>query len=202
MGLKSKNINWSLLLLAGILLLVYLLTRQCDRIKNPVHQLVKIDTNIVTKTYIDTIPFYYDTVKTYVKYIDTVYIEIEKPDGTLVRSFTQDVTDSLIEGHIYTEIKNDSILGPMIYNQWLTYLPKFPKFIKQIDTVMITINKETITYTTPNSLLIYGGVNASNEYISFKMGAGFRYKGVDMLVNYDLINKATGASITVPIKLK
>lgn len=163
--------------------------------------IVKKDTVTVVDytTVIDTVNFP-DTIiitkPVYVPRIDTVYVQ---EDGTQIKKFSSEVKDSLIEGTIHTEIKNDTIL----WKQWFDYTPLFPKYIIKKDSVTVTNTITKTVYEEPTRLIVGGHVSmGNNQYFAISPEVGIRIKGIEATLHYDLINRAPGFGLTVPIRFK
>lgn len=128
--LTKKNIER--LFFIGLIIVLYIYLRGCgNTVINPGGEPIVVSDTIV-KTNIDTLEFNStDTVTVYstVFKTDTVWV-----NDTSLLAHTTEVNDSLIEGKIVTTVKKNGAL----VDQSLSYIPKFPKYIKQTDSVIIT----------------------------------------------------------------
>jgi hypothetical protein len=151
--------NTNKTLLGGIFILfLLLLISKCE--DNYVNTTPKTTTVVDTlySTHIDTIPFY--NIIDSIRWTSlTVISKTANADSTEFKYIT-DMSDSLLAGTINTTVKNDGTL----VNQGFTYVPKFPKYIKQYDT--IRINKSTTTTIIEKDWGLYGGLMIS-PYQSF-----------------------------------
>lgn len=123
----------------------------------------------------------HDTIKT----VDSIFIHA-------YHEYTTDVTDSLIEGKVISKVDGK------LLDQRLEYIPKFPKYIYRVDSVLVTSETEI---QKSKSLLFLGGElggNATNFNISPKVSVltkgGYLYS-----YRYGLLDKTHNVSISKKI---
>jgi hypothetical protein len=151
----------------AILVVIIILMRKCgDTV------VINDDGEFVTHTYDTTFvegvadtTYFRDTITSYttiIRYIDSIRI---REDGSIMetRLYQTEVSDSLIEGTITTELDLDSC---KVINQGISYTPKFPKFITRVDTLKTT---ETITIEKIRRGL-YFGVEVGGNKNAFNAG--------------------------------
>lgn len=134
----------------------------------------------------------------YVKVGSPLTEEIDPNDSSMVREYSSRYEDSLISGNINVKVDGELLA------QSLVYTPKFPKYIKQVDTLKIT---ETITRTLekePRAALVIGGTFSGNQVgIGITPMAGFMDKRqMSYLAGYDLVNKTYSLTITKPLRIR
>lgn len=136
-----------------------------------------------------------------------VYIKVPVPfneetdpkDSTIViREYSSPYEDSLIKGNMNVKVRGELLA------QSLLYTPKFPKYIKQTDTIEIT---NTITKTLenePKGALVLGGMFSGNATgIGITPMAGIMDKGQrSYLLGYDVVNKTFSLTFVKPIRLR
>lgn len=155
---------------------------------------------VTTKTVIDTIPFYVPTpievpvtitIPVYKTYYDTV-----RDTMYAVKEYNNEFKDSLIDGNIFSRIALDGTL----VEQNFKYTPKFPKYIKQTDSVFTTITKYP-----EEKVQVYaglgGGVGLSTLTVFPKLGIETKNNTL-IDIGYDPFNKIGYTSITKKLTLK
>ena len=151
-----KN-TWTnkILILIVVCLLFFLSLQKCKNTFTEVITTTKVETVIDTThvSVIDTIPLYVDSVV--LQYLPIIGEEVSLDSSEFYYSTA--VNDSLLAGKIFTTVASDGTL----VQQDFTYLPKFPKYIYQIDTFWID---KTVTITNTiqeQDWGLYGGLMVS-----------------------------------------
>lgn len=185
---KQNNIQ-----LIIIFILLVLLMFRC----NPDEQLgiqKEIYTDTIKTTHIDTILFV-NTVTHTKTILDTIKT-FEQPDGTFLFRYITDINDSLLSGQIVTDI-NDSMV---LLSQNISYVPKFPKYIHQIDSIIIK-DSVVITKEKPEKLnfLIGSNLSYNQEKVDLIPTIAIQLKNKSMYeVGYSPLSK----TIQIGFKLK
>ena len=167
----------------------------------PNSNMKKETTEVITyKTVLDTVPFYVTTpvevpvevtIPVYKTFWDTI-----KQESVEVKEYNNPFEDSLLSGNIMSKITLDGTL----VNQNFTYTPKFPKYIKQIDSVFVER-----TTTAPNKFGVYTGLGCNIGEKSFGLvpKIGFETQNHTYIeAGYDIVNNSYQLSLTKRIKLK
>jgi len=147
----TKKTMSSLLKIVGVLFIVVLGIKQCSKDKhyNPV---IKEETKVIYKTHVDTVSFY-DTIPKIVE-IPILVPDTVKVYDTTYYVYNNKVEDSLISGSIYSKVRKDGTL----VKQKLTYKPKFPKYIRKVDSVFIKTTRTIKEFKWS----IYGGTKINS----------------------------------------
>jgi hypothetical protein len=189
--------NLKSLVIIGLIVIIIVL-RGCNRhtiLKEPkqieIHTI--IDTSYKYVTHIDTIPFI-DTVK---RYINIVVNKPEIVPETGLNSYSQVLSDSLIEGEII------SVVNGTLVEQTFTYNPKFPKYILKTDSIFTTIEKTN--NITENKRELYLGFELGGNMTKFNISPIISLK--DKKYNlysfrYNVINKTFNIGLQKQIKFK
>ena len=164
-------------------LVIALLTRGCGNThKN--NDSSKTEPEIQYFRTVDTLYFdkyITDTITVEVTQRDTVLI-IDSIKGELeVYRYNNPYEDSLIKGNIFSQI---NLKGDLL-EQRLSYTPKFPKYIIQKDSVVVTL-------PPVNKTKIYMGADlgVSPTYIMLKPKIGLHLKNnYNIDLGYDVFNK-------------
>lgn len=127
-------------------------------------------------------------------------IENPKTICDSIVEYTQDYEDTLLKGTLFTDVR-----GELIGSRF-TYVPKFPKYIKEKETITIT-NTETIEVPRkerPYGFILGGGVNMShNQTAGFSINVGAQLKqGFDIIYQFDplRLNHSVGVTHTFEFK--
>lgn len=154
-----------------------------------------IDTTVVPGIP-DTIPFY-DTIPVFVN------VEVNVPIYDTIKNlniYDNKFEDSLISGYIHSEVD-----GTLVWQNF-TYTPKFPKYIKQTDTLIINkTDSIVVTKTLEERVKFYAGFELGGNTNSFT--ASPKISLVDKKFNqysirYDLIGKTINLGFQKQIKFK
>jgi hypothetical protein len=184
-----KNLDPKYLVILGLFLYVLFLQNCSDQRTND--EVVTVTTDTLRTTFVDTVLFI-DTV------VHTMVITINDPliVNDSVKEYTNDFTDSLLIGSVWTQVE-----GSML-NQKIDYTPKFPQYIFQIDTVIINTNQTTIRQESKFSLDIGIEVGGNTNEFNFSPILGFSNKNQNSyFYRYGLIDKTHNVGIMYKIKL-
>tara|TARA_R110001606_G_scaffold220542_2_gene368386 strand:- start:10385 stop:10930 length:546 start_codon:yes stop_codon:yes gene_type:complete len=159
-----------------------------DRLNNDV---VVIETDTTRVTWVDTI-YFVDTI------IHKLYIKINTPviinDST--KEYVNDFSDSLLTGSVWT-----SVNGKML-DQKINYIPRFPQYIIQTDTVIINIKQTTIRQPSDFSLNVGVEVGGNDEKFNFSPTLGFTNKQNSYFYRYGVIDKTHNVGVVYKFKIK
>ena len=151
---------------------------------------VKIDTTRVT--FVDTIKFI-DTV------LHRVYVKIKKPVviNDSVKEYTNEFTDSLLSGFVWTQLTGK------LLDQKIDYTPKFPKYIIQVDTIIINTEQTTIRSVSNFSLNLGVEVGGNTERFNFSPLLGVTTKkGNSYSYRYGVLDKTHNIGLMYNFKFK
>ena len=140
-----------------VVCLLFLLSLQKCKVRSNNDTEIEVVTVIDTThvSHVDTIDFY--NMVDSIRWVNIPVLSSSANADSSEFQYTTDITDSLIAGKVYTVVKSDGTL----VQQDLTYLPKFPKYIYQIDTFWID---KTVTVTNTiqeQDWGLYGGLMVS-----------------------------------------
>lgn len=191
--MKNTWTNKTLILIV-VCLLFLLSLQKCKDTPKEVITTTKVETVLDTThvSVIDTIPLYVDSVV--LQYLPIIREEVSLDSSEFYYSTA--VNDSLLDGKIFTTVASDGTL----VQQDFTYLPKFPKYIYQIDTFWID---KTVTITNAiqeQDWGLYGGLMVSpykNLSIVGTLGLKTK-KDLYFGVGYDPFN----SNVFLDIKMK
>lgn len=187
MGLDKK----SMIFIIIILILGFLLLCKCN--SGPEGHLGETTIDTIKTTHIDTVIFEKTITKT-CTILDTIQI-MEQTDGTFIYKYVTDISDSLIEGKIITEVTDSMEL----LSQHIDYIPKFPKYINRVDSVIIT--KETFL-ERPKRITLALGLNSTFGKQYYVVGPSLELQlkdKVNINAGYDIVNKGVMFGLHIPI---
>jgi len=200
------NTDWlhmikNLLIVVLVLLLMFL--GNCKGDTEPQDIKVEHYTDTTYVTYVDTIEFIRDTTitKTVLSY---TYVNKIVEDSSKLYTFTTHVSDSLITGDIVTDVKVKDSTAKLI-NQSISYVPKFPKYIYETETitihdsVVVTKNNTNMGFVLGGDIL-FGNANKQGALIP-KIGLEFQDKYI-VEGGYDPFNKQIIAGFKYKFKSK
>ena len=151
-----------------------------------------VTTDTTRITVIDTIHFI-DTV------VHTVIVKINDPViiNDSINEYTNNFNDSLLSGSVWTQVSGNLI------DQTIDYVPKFPQFIIQVDTVIIN-NNQTTTIRKSNFSLDAGvEVGGSVDRFNFSPIVGFTTKkNNSYFYRYGLLDKTHSIGMMYNFKIK
>ena len=154
MGL-SKTFS-RLVVMILVLVLVVVSLKFCKNLNTTIEESVVTYSDTTYITHVDTIEFEKVITRTETNY-ETVILYTQE-DGTLVKQFITSIDDSLIEGTISTAISiNDTVVT--LLDQHIAYIPKFPKYIYQTDSVFI--HDSTVVTKIDTKINVLVGANVS-----------------------------------------
>lgn len=150
---------------------------------------IKSDTTRIT--VVDTVQFI-DTV------IRKVIVRINKPIvvNDSINEYTNEFNDSLLTGTVWTQVNGN------LLDQSFNYVPKFPQFIIQTDTVVI--NTKQTTTIKKRSFSLNGGVEVGGNVDGFNFSPiiGFTNKrGNSYSYRYGVLNKTHSIGIMYNFKI-
>jgi len=152
---------------------------------------IESDTNRVT--IIDTIPFY-DSIPVYVN------VDIEVPYYDTIRDvnmYENSFEDSLLTGTIFSSV--DGVLVEQAFN----YVPKFPKYITRIDSIIVT--NDITTTIIKNNRRLYVGMEVGGSLNSFSVSpmVSFADKKYNLFsYRFDVIGKTHNIGYQKQLKFK
>jgi hypothetical protein len=127
-----------------------------------------------------------------------LYIKINTPviinDST--KEYVNDFSDSLLTGSVWT-----SVNGKML-DQKINYIPRFPQYIIQTDTVIINIKQTTIRQPSDFSLNVGVEVGGNDEKFNFSPTLGFTNKQNSYFYRYGVIDKTHNVGVVYKFKIK
>tara|TARA_R110001592_G_scaffold5517_3_gene30359 strand:- start:24505 stop:25104 length:600 start_codon:yes stop_codon:yes gene_type:complete len=192
------------LVIAGLIVFI-LLSRTCNNklLSGPkiIDEVTTVHTDTLRITHIDTLQFI-DTVKR------IITVKIEEPVKVIIEDdvweeldineYTNAFKDSLIDGTIYTRVN-----GKML-DQNFNYIPKFPQYIIQIDTVMVnTLTSTTTTVQSRFNLNVGAEVGGNTEKFNFSPLIGFTSNnGISYSYRYGIMDKTHNVGIMYNFKIK
>lgn len=184
MGLNKTILRLIVMLL--VLALVVLSLKNCKNLNATLEESVVTYSDTTYITHIDTIEFEKIVTRTKTKY-ETVILYTQE-DGTLVKQFITSIDDSLIEGTISTAISIDDTVVTLL-DQHIDYIPKFPKYIYQTDSIFI--HDSTVVTRIDNKINVLLGVNVSmGNASSITPTIGLQLKNKSIIeLGYDPFNK-------------
>ena len=192
------------LVIAGLIIFI-LLSKTCNDtfITGPkvIDEITTVHTDTLRVTHIDTLQFV-DTIQRIVtvKIEEPVKVIIEDDvwDELNINEYNNSFNDSLIDGTIYTRVD-----GTML-DQEFNYIPKFPQYIIQVDTVMVnTLTNTTTTVQSRFNLNIGAEVGGNTERFNFSPLIGFTSRnGVSYSYRYGIMDKTHNVGIMYNLKLK
>jgi len=144
------------LLIILVMMAYIFFLRECSNSDCPDVNVVYSDTNIITSTYIDTIPFYDTIIHTITGTVTSIVYDTVNTDSKI---YTLDVSDSLIDGEIVASVRGS------LNDAKLLYTPKFPKYIHRTDTIWQTINNQ-IAMEARNEVYLGPGLLGSRDIMS------------------------------------
>ena len=184
MGL-SKTFS-RLVVMILVLVLVVVSLKFCKNLNTTIEESVVTYSDTTYITHVDTIEFEKVITRTETNY-ETVILYTQE-DGTLVKQFITSIDDCLIEGTISTAISiNDTVVT--LLDQHIAYIPKFPKYIYQTDSVFI--HDSTVVTKIDTKINVLVGANVSiggTNSITPTIGLQLKNKSIIEL-GYDPINK-------------
>lgn len=134
----------------------------------------------------------------YIKVDTPISEEIDPKDSSMVREYSSRYEDSLISGNINVRVDGELLA------QSLVYTPKFPKYIKQVDTLKITETIERTFEKQPRAAIVLGAQFSGNTTgIGIQPMAGFMDKKQhSYLLGYDIVNSTFSLTFVKPIRIK
>ena len=190
------------IVIAGLLLYILFL-QECGTGNNNgsviESEVTTIQTDTIYKTKIDTVRFV-ETVERIVEVeiVKPVKVEIEDDvwDELNINEYNNPYSDSLIDGTIYTRV-NGALL-----EQSLSYIPKFPQYILQIDTVIVNTMATTVqTLKPPFTLDVGAEIGGNREMFNFSPKVGFTSKnGFSYSYRYGVLDKTHSVGIMYKLK--
>ena len=153
--------------------------------------IVITETDTIRTTFIDTVLFIDTIVRTVVVTIDDPLIINDS-----VKEYTNNFTDSLLIGSVWTQVQ-----GSML-NQKIDYTPKFPQYIFQIDTVIINTNQTIIRPESKFSLDIGIEVGGNDEQFNLSPILGFTKDQNSYFYKYGVIDKTHSMGVVYKFKFK
>ncbi len=197
MGL-SKTFS-RLVVMILVLVLVVVSLKFCKNLNTTIEESVVTYSDTTYITHVDTIEFEKVITRTETNY-ETVILYTQE-DGTLVKQFITSIDDSLIEGTISTAISiNDTVVT--LLDQHIAYIPKFPKYIYQTDSVFI--HDSTVVTKIDTKINVLVGANVSiggTNSITPTIGLQLKNKSIIEL-GYDPFNKNFMIGGKFKLKLK
>tara|TARA_R100000152_G_C6774965_1_gene203054 strand:- start:1345 stop:1935 length:591 start_codon:yes stop_codon:yes gene_type:complete len=195
-----KDPKW--LIIIGLIIWIVLL-RECGTkpVGGVIDEVTTVHTDTLHVTHIDTIPFIDTIIRTVtVKINEPVKVVIEDDvwDELNIQEYTNTYTDSLLDGTIWTRVDGE------LLDQKLTYTPKFPKYIFQVDTVIIDTKQTTLQTIAPKfSLNIGAEVGGKKDEFNFSPMIGFSSKnGISYSYRYGILNKTHNIGVMYNFKIK
>jgi len=153
--------------------------------------IVITETDTIRTTFVDTVLFI-DTI------VHTVVVTIDDPliINDSVKEYTNDFTDSLLIGSVWTQVQGS------ILNQKIDYTPKFPQYIFQIDTVIINNNQTIIRQPSSFSLNVGLEVGGNTDKFNFSPMLGLTDKrGTSYSYRYGVLDKTHNIGLMYNIKI-
>ena len=197
MGL-SKTFS-RLVVMILVLVLVVVSLKFCKNLNTTIEESVVTYSDTTYITHVDTIEFEKVITRSETNY-ETVILYTQE-DGTLVKQFITSIDDSLIEGTISTAISiNDTVVT--LLDQHIAYIPKFPKYIYQTDSVFI--HDSTVVTKIDTKINVLVGANVSiggTNSITPTIGLQLKNKSIIEL-GYDPFNKNFMIGGKFKLKLK
>ena len=174
-------------------LFVYILFLQnCSDTPKVIDEITtEVHTDTTRITVVDTVQFV-DTVirKVIVKVTEPVKIE-----GN-INEYVNEFSDSLISGEVWTRV-NGKLL-----DQSFDYVPRFPQYIIQTDTVIINTNQTTTIRKTNFSLNAGIEVGGSVDKFNFSPIVGFTTKKSNSyFYRYGVLDKTHSIGIMYNFKI-
>jgi len=163
-------------------------------------EVTTIETDTIYKTKIDTVKFI-ETVERIVEVeiLKPIKIEVEDDvwDELNINEYNNAYSDSLIEGNIYTKVDGS------LLDQKLVYIPKFPQYILQVDTVIVSTVSTTVQTLKPPFTFDFGAeVGGNREKFNFSPRIGFTSrKGFSYSYRYGILDKTHNVGIMFKFKL-
>tara|TARA_R110000787_G_scaffold279338_1_gene389422 strand:- start:154 stop:711 length:558 start_codon:yes stop_codon:yes gene_type:complete len=154
--------------------------------------IVITETDTIRTTFVDTVLFIDTIVRTVVVTIDDPLIINDS-----VKEYTNNFTDSLLIGSVWTQVQ-----GSML-NQKIDYTPKFPQYIFQIDTVIINTNQTITRPESRFSLNVGMEVGGNKDEFNFSPVLGFSNKNRNSyFYRYGIIDKTHNIGLMYNFKFK
>jgi hypothetical protein len=185
-----KGIDPKYLVILGLFLYILFL-QNCSKKDQPTDEVTTVIVDTLRTTFVDTILFV-DTI------VQTVVITINDPliVNDSVKEYTNDFTDSLLIGSVWTQVEGNML------NQKIDYTPKFPQYIFQVDTVIINTNQTTIRQESRFSLNVGAEVGGNEDQFNFSPVIGLTNKrGNSYSYRYGLLDKTHNIGIMYKFKL-
>ena len=173
------------------LFLYILFLQDCSSNKTSNEDVTKIETDTTRITFVDTVKFI-DTV------IHKVIVRINKPViiNDSVSEYTNEFKDSLLTGSVWTQV-NGKLL-----DQKIDYIPHFPKYIIQTDTVIINTKQTTIRSKSNFSLNAGIEVGGNEKQFNFSPIIGFSRKQNSYFYRYGVLDKTHSIGLMYNFKIK
>ena len=194
------------LIIAGLIAYIVFL-QQCSREGRDCPEIVEVVSDTIRSTHIDTVPFY-DTIPRFVDVsipvyhtVDSIVLDtIKIGDSSIAIKYPRNVyeseySDSLIDGTI--KITTDGYL----VDQQLSYIPKFPKYITRIDSIVVD---NTVT-VAKNKFAVYVGADIGGSVTRFDFAPKLTLsdpKGYNYSYRYEIISKSHFFGVQVKVQPK
>jgi hypothetical protein len=180
-----------ILVILGMFLYILFL-QNCSNTKgNKTNEVTTVEIDTTRTTFVDTIKFI-DTV------LHRIFIKIKKPViiNDSVNEYTNDFTDSLLTGSVWTQLTGK------LLDQKVNYTPKFPQYIFQVDTVIINTNQTTVRSISNFSLNVGVEVGGNEDQFNFSPVIGLtNKKGNSYSYRYGVLDKTHNIGIMYKFKL-
>ena len=151
----------------------------------------EVQTDTTRITVVDTVQFI-DTV------IRKVIVRIKEPItiNDSINEYVNEFSDSLITGEVWTRVKGK------VLDQSFDYIPRFPQYIIQTDTVIINTNQTTTIRKTNFSLNAGMEVGGSVDRFNFSSIVGFTTKNNNSyFYRYGVLDKTHSIGIMYNFKI-
>ena len=179
-------------IILGLFLYICFL-QNCSDQQEPTDEVTtEVSTDTTRITVVDTIQFI-DTI------VRTVVVNIGDPIiiNDSIKEYTNNFNDSLLTGSVWTQVHGN------LLDQTIDYVPKFPQYIIQIDTVIINNNQTTTIRKSNFSLNAGVEVGGNEEKFNFSPIVGFTTpRNNSYFYRYGLLDKTHSIGMTYNFKIK
>ena len=185
----------------GLLIYILFLHTCKNDTQSIISEVTTVHSDTLRVTHVDTLQFV-DTIQRIVtvKIEEPVRVIIEDDvwDELDINEYTNPFSDSLVDGSIWTKVD-----GTML-DQKFDYTPKFPKYIFQVDTVIVNTSINTVqTVSSKLSLNIGAEAGGGLETFNFSPKIGFNTNnGFSYSYRYGIIDKTHNIGIMYNFKIK
>ena len=185
------KLDLKIIIILGLFLYVIFLQNSSRKInkEDDVETVITIDT--LRSTFVDTVIFV-DTI------VHRIIVKIKKPVviSDSIKEYTNDFTDSLLSGSVWTQVNG------ILLDQEIDYTPKFPQYIFQIDTVIINTSQTTTRFVSRFSLNIGIEAGGNADQFNFSPIIGLTNKrGNSYSYRYGLLDKTHSIGMMYNFKI-